>query len=76
MRKEKTVKLIGGSRDGEEYKVWNGQPVIYVTKRITLKEFNELKTDGGVTWKSPEDVYLLKSNGNYHFDRTVNYKPD
>ena len=77
MRKEKTIRLIGGSRDGEEYIVWNGQPVIVVYKHITLEEYKELETsDPSIRWKSPEDIYLLNQDGKYYFDRTINYKPD
>ena len=77
MRKEKTIKLIGGSRNGEEYIVWNGQPVIIVYKRITKEEYNSLKTpDPSIMWKAPEDVYSLNLDGQYYFDRTINYKPE
>jgi hypothetical protein len=72
------IVLKGGSRDGEtvEARINSGkvQPVIYMTRRISMDEIAALGIDEAVAWKSPEDVYDLVGEA-YIFRETVHYKP-
>lgn len=74
--KKQTIVLIGGTRDGESVQVYQWQPLIYVTKRISFDEAQGLIIDEVKTWKSPEEVYIRNRDGDFVYDRTVNYKPE
>jgi len=71
----KTVKLIGGSRDGESIEIYPRQPLVYLRKRITMAEDAELKISETTSWKPPEEVYTRNDDGEFVYDRTVDYKP-
>ncbi len=73
--KVQPVKLVGGTRDGESWDVYSYQPMVYLAKRITLEESSALYIDGVTAWKSPEEVYEIQHDGNFHYQRTVHYKP-
>lgn len=70
--------LRGGSRDGELHPLHiiggKPQPLLYLPRRISLEEELELRINGKVKWKHPEDIYEYRDE-EYHFTRTVSYKP-
>lgn len=79
--KQKKAKLVGGTRNGETTLViplkgiyW--PPLVYMTKRISLAESQELAIDDVTAWKPPEEVYVHRGNGEYYYRNTVHYKPD
>ncbi len=71
----KIYKLFGGTHDGETCERFPFQKSIYLTKRITIEEDRELMIDDVVAWKAPEEVYEKGADGNFHYVRTVHYKP-
>lgn len=76
MAKPRLVKLIGGTRDGETVEVQTWQPLVYMTKRISIADGDALDIDGVMKWKNPEEVYERNADGDFVYTRTVHYKPD
>ncbi len=69
----KQVKLIGGSRNGETVEVESWQQLVYMKKRISMKEAEELKIDECCATKGPDEVYCRGKDGAFSYSRTVNY---
>lgn len=67
-------KFIGGCADGTVIEVQNTPLTVHIAHRLSMKEMLELSINAVVSWKPPEDVYYLK-DGDYVFDRMINYKP-
>lgn len=70
-----TAVLIGGSWDGAQVKVKRWQKIYYTSKKISIEELENLKIDGVMYWRCPDEVYEKKEDGNFHYTETVNYKP-
>lgn len=75
MRKQKTVRLSGGSRDGETTEAYAWQRIHYASSRITPEERAALAISDTVGWKPPEDVYVRDGGGGFTYSRTVHYAP-
>lgn len=72
----KTVTLVGGSCDGKQIDVQPWLDTIYMAKcDMSLMEVRELAIDDNIQWKWPEDVYERTSPSEFHYVRTVEYKP-
>jgi hypothetical protein len=70
-----TVKLLGGSHDGETLKIDKRREIIYLQKKITLAESALLKINENIAWRPPEDVYVRKNEKTYLYRETVVYGP-
>ena len=71
----KGVKLIGGSRNGETVEVTYWQPVIYMSRKISLVEMKSLAEGAPIMYRPSEDVYTKDRKGNFTYDHTVHYDP-
>jgi len=69
-------RLVGGTRDGELVQVYPYQQIIYKKKLITIEEAEALRIDGEIMWEGPDEVYEKGGDGQFHYKRTVNYKPE
>lgn len=73
MAKVETVKLVGGTRDGETWDVFGFQKSLFLMKKISLEEDQALVVDGVIKRKSPEEVYVRQKDGTFLFDHEVHY---
>jgi hypothetical protein len=71
----KTVSLIGGSWDGLQVQVESWRKVFTMAKTLSIEETQNLQIDGAIAWRSPEENYERKEDGNFHYRNTVTFKP-
>lgn len=78
MKKENCtkVKLIGGSRDGERRVICDSLTIMYITKRITIQESQELMVNSTTMWSPPEEIYERLSRNEFVFTPIIHYKPE
>ena len=70
-----TVKLIGGTRDGDLVKVNIWQRVYISTIMLSLQQSRELDIDGVHSWRWPEEFWKRERAGDdFIFDKRVDYK--
>jgi len=71
-----TVKLVGGTRDGDLVTADGWQRVYVSTIRLSFQQSLELVIDDVQCWRWPDEFYKRERAGeDFIFERRVDYKP-
>lgn len=70
------IVLKGGTHDGEIVNRYRWQRKLYIPKKLSEQEFNELQIDDCLRWRAPDEVYVKDANENFNYSHTVHYKPE
>jgi len=71
----KQVTLLGGTHDCTTAFVNHWQNVLYMSKKLTLAEYNLLRMRDAKYFKSPEEVYIRVASDTFEFSHVSNYHP-
>lgn len=71
-----TIRLVGGTRDGETREIASWLDTLHVKRLLTREEHAALDIDGVTCWEGPDDVYVRQPDGTFLFSYIVHYAPD